>query len=356
MQIKTLFDLGWNHFFQSQLDLNELESQLPFRVIGVQRNLIDCIGLDNDNQTQRVQLSTYHWRNDAPENHPTVGDWLMLNSDFQPLKLLERRSQIQRKAAGHQAYIQMIAANLDALFITSSCNDDFNLNRIERYLAIAAETNIHPVLVLTKKDLCMDTSVYLDQLKQNHPLLSVELVNATDPESVAVLRSWIGHGQSVALLGSSGVGKSTLTNVLKGMDDQNTAAIRESDSKGRHTTTSRSLHLLPEGGLLLDTPGMRELQIVDSEEGIHSTYTDIAELTQRCRFGDCSHYNEPGCAVVAEVEAGRLDPRRLHNYQKLLLEQARNNESVAERRQSDRALGKFYKQAKLSAKRFKSRD
>ncbi|WP_415888690.1 ribosome small subunit-dependent GTPase A [Neptuniibacter sp. SY11_33] len=355
MQISTLIDLGWNHFFQSQLTLNELETQLPFRVIGVQRNLIDCIGLDAENQAQQVQISTYHWRNDESENHPTVGDWLMLDTDFQPLKLLERKSQIQRKAAGHRAYIQMIAANLDTLFITSSCNDDFNLNRIERYLAIAAETNIHAVLVLTKKDLSTDPSEYLEQLQQSLPLLLVELVNATDPESVTVLKSWIGNGQTVALVGSSGVGKSTLTNMLKGKNDQDTAGIRESDSKGRHTTTSRSLHLLPDGGLLLDTPGMRELQIVDSEESIHATFADISELAQSCRFGDCSHHNEPGCVVMAEVETGKLDPRRLQNYQKLLLEQARNNESIAQRRQSDRALGKFYKQAKISAKHFKSR-
>jgi ribosome biogenesis GTPase len=356
MQTNILSDLGWNHFFQSQLDLSALDTQLPFRVISVQRNLIECLGLDSENQTRQVQLSTYHWRNDAPEDHPTVGDWLMLDRKLQPVKLLERKTQIQRRAAGRESYLQLIAANLDTLFITSSCNEEFSLNRIERYLAIAAESHIQCVVVLTKKDLCTDPYVYLDELSKSHPQLPVELVDATDPDSASVLRQWIGKGQTVALVGSSGVGKSTLTNLLTDAQDQATAAIRESDSKGRHTTTSRSLHLLPEGGLLLDTPGMRELQIVDSEEGIHATFQDISELAQRCRFADCSHQNEPGCAVRAAMEAQRLDPRRLENYLKLLAEQERNTASVAERRQSDRALGKFYKQAKLSANRFKSRE
>jgi ribosome biogenesis GTPase len=352
----TLINLGWNHFFQSQLDLNALETQLPFRVTGVHRNLIECIGLDSNSQSAQLQISTYHWRNDSPDQHPTVGDWLMLDMNLQPVTLLERKTRIVRKAAGQEAYIQLLAANLDTLFITSSCNDDFNLNRIERYLSIAAESNIHPVLVLTKKDLSIDTSIHLDQIASNHPSLAVELVNATDPESVGSLKRWIRKGETVALMGSSGVGKSTLTNQLKGTLDQATASIRESDSKGRHTTTARSLHLLPEGGILLDTPGMRELKVIDSETGIKATFSDINSLSGECRFSNCTHHNEPGCAVRAEIEAGRLDPRRLQNYQKLLAEQARNTESVAERRHNDKALGKFYKQAKLSANRFKSRE
>jgi ribosome biogenesis GTPase len=170
------------------------------------------------------------------------------------------------------------------------------------------------------------------------------------------LQKWIEQGQTVALLGSSGVGKSTIINGLMGSQDQETGAIRESDSKGRHTTTSRSLHLLSGGGLLLDNPGMRELQIVDSEEGIKATFSDIDELAENCRFKDCQHISEPGCAVLEAVEAGRLEQRRLDNYHKLMSEQARNSESLAERRSSDRALGRFYKSALKSSRKFKSRD
>ena len=367
MQIKSLLDLGWSHFFQSQLDLDLLNTQLPFRVISVQRNLIECVGFDQDGQLKQLPLSTYFWRNEAPEAHPTVGDWLMLALDsesqhsesqhgFEPQQLLERKTRIQRKAAGRETYIQMIAANIDTLFITTSCNEDFNLNRIERYLAIAAESSIHCVLVLTKKDLCDEPQVYVDQVTASHPLLPVELVDATCHESVLALKQWIGQGQTVALVGSSGVGKSTVTNGLKDSFDQATAPIREGDKKGRHTTTSRSLHYLPSGGLLLDTPGMRELQVVDSEAGIQQAFDDISSVAKRCRFADCQHQSEPGCAVMAEVDAGRLDQRRLDNYQKLLAEQLRNNESIAERRQNDRALGRFYKQAQQSAKRFKSNE
>lgn len=367
MHIKSLLDLGWSHFFQSQLDLDLLSTQLPFRVTSVQRNLIECVGFDNDGQLKTLQLSTYPWRNELPEAHPTVGDWLMLARDsdsqhsesqhgFEPQQLLERKTRIQRKAAGKEAYIQMIAANIDTLFITTSCNEDFSLNRIERYLAIAAESSIHCVLVLTKKDLCDDPDVYIDQIVASHPLIPVELVDATCHESVSALTQWIGRGQTVALVGSSGVGKSTITNSLKGALDQATAPIRDSDKKGRHTTTSRSLHSLPSGGLLLDTPGMRELQMVDSEEGIQQTFDDISGFAKQCRFANCQHQTEPGCAVLREVDAGRLDARRLENYRKLLAEQARNNESIAERRQNDRALGRFYKQAQQSAKRFKSNE
>ncbi|MEW8319269.1 MAG: ribosome small subunit-dependent GTPase A [Candidatus Thiodiazotropha sp.] len=356
MQINSLLDLGWNNHFQSQLDLESLESQLPFRVVSVQRNLVECLGFDREGQQKTLQLSTYFWRNDPPERHPAVGDWVMVDQDLNPLRILERKTEIKRRGAGKESYIQLIAANIDTLFIVTSCNDEFNINRIERYLSIAAETNIHSVLVLTKIDLCPDVTPYLESLSGNHPELPVEAINATDPASLDGLGKWIDHAQTVALLGSSGVGKSTIINSLTASVDQATGAIRESDGKGRHTTTSRSLHRLAGGGLLLDNPGMRELQIVDSEEGIKSTFPDIDALAQDCRFKDCRHISEPGCAVLREVEAGGLERRRLDNYHKLMSEQARNTESLAERRNSDRSLGRFYKQAKKSSQRFKSRE
>ncbi|SEH04826.1 ribosome small subunit-dependent GTPase A [Candidatus Venteria ishoeyi] len=356
MQIHNLFDLGWTHYFQSQLDLASLESQLPFRVVSVQRNLIDCVGLDRDYQQKHLHLSTYYWRDKPPEEHPTIGDWILLKLDFQPLHILERKSLIKRRSAGRESSIQLIAANIDTLFIVTSCNAEFSINRIERYLSIAAESSIHCVVVLTKVDLCADTTPYLEAVSHSHPELPVELVNATDASTLSILKNWIKPGQTVALLGSSGVGKSTLINGLKGSQEQTTAAIRENDSKGRHTTTSRSLHDLPGGGLLLDTPGMRELQIVDSEEGIKATFADIDILAKKCRFKNCQHTTEPGCAIIEEIKAGRLEQRRLDNYHTLLSEQTRNNESLAERRSNDRALGRFYKNTLKTVRKFKSRE
>jgi ribosome biogenesis GTPase len=280
----------------------------------------------------------------------------MLNLDFQPLYILERKSLIKRRGAGRESFIQFIAANIDTVFIVTSCNEEFSVNRIERYLSIAAESKIHAVLVLTKIDLTSDAATYLSDIAHTHPDLPVETVNATDPASLKVLEKWIAYGQTVALLGSSGVGKSTIINGLKGHQDQATAAIRESDSKGRHTTTARSLHQLPGGGLLLDNPGMRELQLIDSEEGIKATFSDIDGLAEKCRFKNCQHTSEPGCAVIEAIKTGRLEQRRLDNYHKLLAEQARNSESLADRRSNDRALGRFYKSALKSARKFKSRE
>lgn len=356
MQIHNLLDLGWNNYFQSQLDLESLDSQLPFRVVSVQRNLIECVGLDKENHSKHLQLSTYYWRDEPPEGHPTIGDWVLVNMDYQPLHILERKSLIKRRSAGKESFIQLISSNIDTLFIVTSCNDEFSINRIERYLSIAAEANIHCVVVLTKIDLCSDTTPYLEAISHDHPNLPVEMVNATDASTIGVLKEWIEYGQTVSLLGSSGVGKSTIINSLKGDQDQITASIRESDSKGRHTTTSRSLHYLHGGGLLLDNPGMRELQMLESEDGIKATFSDIDTLAKKCRFTNCQHAAEPGCAITEEIKAGRLEQRRLGNYNKLLSEQTRNNESLAVRRSNDRALGRFYKNALKSSMRFKSRE
>lgn len=356
MQINNLIDLGWTNYFQSQLNLESLDSELPFRVVSVQRNLLECVGLNEQNQHKNLQLSTYTWRHEPPEAHPTVGDWLMADYEFKPLYLLARKNLIKRRGASRESLIQLIASNIDTLFIVTSCNDEFNINRVERYLSLAAESDIPCVLILTKVDLCSDVTSFINILSHNNPNLAVETVNATEPQSLCVLEKWISYGQTIALLGSSGVGKSTIINSLKGVNHQTTAGVRESDSKGRHTTTSRSLHCLTGGGLLLDNPGMRELQIVDNEEGIKSTFSDIDILARDCYFTDCQHTTEPGCTVTKEIQAGQLEQRRLDNYNKLMLEQMRNNETLAERRHNDRALGRFYKHAKKSSRKFKSKE
>jgi len=210
-----------------------------------------------------------------------------------------------------------MAANVDTMFLVTSCNDEFNLPRMERYLALALEAGVRPVVVLTKADCADSAERYRAAAAGLMRDLAVELVDARDPATLGGVRAWCGEGQTVALLGSSGVGKSTLVNSLAGAALQATGAIRAADAKGRHTTTGRSLHLLPDGGLLVDNPGMRELMLAAAEQGVTELFADVEELASRCRFGDCRHETEPGCAVRDAVADGSLDPRRLESYRKL---------------------------------------
>ncbi|SNX47957.1 Putative ribosome biogenesis GTPase RsgA [Vibrio thalassae] len=273
----------------------------------------------------------------------TVGDWILLDEQHRFLRLLERRSLFRRKAPGSKVDEQFIAANVDTVFIVCSLNDDFNLSRIERYLTLVNEAQAEAVIVLTKSDLCDDADPKRQQVQELDPFLLIETVNALESSTLQGLRSWCGKGQTIAFMGSSGVGKSTLVNSLMNNHVQVTGAIREDDSKGRHTTTSRSIHKMPEGGLLLDTPGMREIQLTASEVGLAETFSDVELLVEQCRFGDCQHTNEPGCAIRTALENDAIDARRVDNYFKLMREQARNSASLAERRSNDKQLGKFYR-------------
>lgn len=338
----SLPELGWSHFFQQQLSLEEWEATIPVRVLATNRNRIEVAG----EQGQQQLIVPGSWFLREAENLPTVGDWLLLDSATgQPLQLLERKSLFRRKAAGNEAKLQLMAANVDTLFIITSCNRDFNLSRLERYLALALDAQVEPVLVLTKVDLVADSLEYQRQAMSLNPDMAVEAVNALDPESVRPLLAWCGYGQTVAMAGSSGVGKSTLLNSLCGTSAQTTGTIREEDARGRHTTTARSVHFLPEGGLLIDSPGIRELQLSDCEAGVSSLFADIETLAQSCRYKDCRHLSEAGCAVKAAVNWGDLSLRRLTNYQKLMAEQERNSETLAEKRRRERDFGKLCRNA-----------
>lgn len=334
----SLPELGWSHFFQQQLSIEEWEATVPVRVLDINRKRINVAG---EQGHQQLTVPGNWFLRDA-EELPTIGDWLLLDSATgQPQQLLERKSLFRRKAAGNEAKLQLMAANVDTLFIVTSCNSDFNLSRLERYLALALDAQVEPVLVLTKVDLVDDSLEYQLQAMTLHPNMAVEMVNALDPGSVGPLLAWCSHGQTVAMAGSSGVGKSTLLNSLCGTSEQATATIREDDAKGRHTTTARSVHFLPEGGLLIDSPGIRELQLSDCEAGVSLLFEDIETLAQSCRYKDCRHLSESDCAVKAAVNEGDLSPRRLANYNKLMAEQERNSETIAEKRRRERDFGKF---------------
>lgn len=335
----NLADYGWSSHFQSQLDLTDLETTTPVRVLAVHRGAIEVAGPNFGGSIRTSMLA-----DTDDEDRATVGDWLLLDQrTHRPLRRLERHSLFKRREPGTGRSIQLIAANVDTLLIVSSCNQDFNLARLERYLALAREATVQPIVILTKADLIDDPGSYSAETARLLPGLLVECLDARSHIDVARLEPWCRHGQTVALLGSSGVGKSTLTNTLAGDKVQATRDIREDDAKGRHTTTGRSLHQLPMGGWLLDTPGMRELQLTDSEHGLDDIFSDIVSLATACRFNDCGHESEPGCAVQTAIKCGNLDPNRLKRYRKLTAENAKNQASLAERRSHDRAFGKMVK-------------
>lgn len=334
-----LKDLGWSAFFQAQLDPDDLAAATPVRVMAVHRNglVVEGPGVD--------QLIP-PFVSDASDQATvaTVGDWVLVDHDtFRPTRLLDRMSLFKRRSAGTGRMLQLIAANVDTLFIVTSCNQDFNVARLERYLALAREAEVMPVVVLTKADLMDTPEDFVGAAAKLLPGLTVDAVDARDPQNVAALEAWCGAGQTVALVGSSGVGKSTLINTLTGLGRIATQGVREDDDKGRHTTSARALHKLPTGGWLLDTPGMRELQLTDVKSGLDEVFTDVVDLAKACRFTNCSHETESGCAVLAAIESGELDEQRLKRWKKLIAEEARNTETLAERRARDRAFGKMIK-------------
>ena len=325
--------LGWQTFFTRQTAGQDLTAPPPVRVTEVQRSGLRALGAGGE-----VTL--------PPMPGVTVGDWL-LHDPARPARstVLERRSLFRRRAAGTGREEQLIAANVDTLFIVSSCNHDFNPARLERYLALAHEAGVEAAIVLTKADASDDPDGYADRARAVAREVPVLALNALEPGDVARLRGWCGLGQTAAFVGSSGVGKSTLVNALMCGDAALTGDIREDDSRGRHTTTARQLHLMPGGGLLLDTPGMRELQLTDAAEGIAGVFADIEELARHCRFRDCGHESEPGCAVLAAVETGALDPARISRWRKLMAEDRFNSATLHERRERDRAFGKMVRNA-----------
>ncbi len=332
-----LADYGWNTFFQSQLDLQDLADGLPLRVMTVHRGALGVAGPGVDQMIPALPPTA-----GDEEAAATVGDWLLAERDtLRPLRLLARRSLFKRRAAGAGRKLQLIAANVDTLFIVTSCNLDFNPARLERYLTLAREADVTPVIVLTKADLTETPEDFVRPATALMPGLLVEPINARDAESAACLSPWCARGQTVALVGSSGVGKSTLINTLTDSDRIATQAIRDDDDKGRHTTSARTMHRMPAGGWLVDTPGMRELQLTDVNAGIDDVFADLVELAGGCKFNDCRHESEPGCAVRAALEAGELEVERLRRWRKLAAEEARNAENLAERRARDRTFGKM---------------
>jgi ribosome biogenesis GTPase len=327
-QISAIETLGWQPYFAQQISVDELAQTPPVRIVEVHRNALHVIGNDIDETI-------------LPPPGATIGDWLLLDRvNPQSSRILDRKSLVKRRAPGTERKEQLIAANIDTVFIVTSCNQDFNVARLERYIALAFEAEITPVIILTKSDLAVSSESYVNEAQAISDLAPVVLLDARGDEPRVKLADWCVRGATVAFLGSSGVGKSTLTNALAGNQSIETQAIREGDAKGRHTTSRRQLHIVPGGYVVLDTPGMRELQLTDAATGIGDVFTDLRSLSIQCRFSDCRHTAEPGCAVLKAVENGEVDEARFGRWQKLMAEEAFNSASYAERKSKDKSLGK----------------
>jgi ribosome biogenesis GTPase / thiamine phosphate phosphatase len=322
--------LGWSDFFEAQVEPDDA-GRVPMRVANVHRTRLRVI---SENGPLDLTLPVHATTGDF-----TVGDWVM--ADPQTLVLtrcLKRKTVLQRRIEGKGA-LQLAGANIDTLFIVTSCNADFNIARLERYLALANQAGTTPVILLTKPDTVRDAGILREQAQALQRGLAVIVLNPQSTDAVAMLAPWCGAGQTVAVAGSSGVGKSTLVNVLANAA-QETGDIRENDSKGRHTTTSRSLHAIAGGGWIIDTPGMRTLHVSDSADGIETLFAEITELTHLCKFRDCSHAHEPGCAVREAAAKGLIDSERLTRWRKLLEENSSNTPSRSGPRGSGTTAGR----------------
>lgn len=345
MNISRLQPLGWSHFFLQQTDTQTFEklqsNELQvFRISAIHRSVIKGLG-SNWNEGEVELLCPENFQ--PVSEHFCVGDWVIVERAHEHLRIvevLEAKNQLERLSNQKR---QLMAANLDYLFIVTSANSDFNLKRLERYLAMAYDSNIEPVIVLNKIDLTDKVDNFLDQIRdlKAHNLTGISMLQ---PDSLLSLKHYLTAGSTIAMVGSSGVGKSSLINALfnqaVGIDatDQNSTAtiddmqtigeIRDDDDKGKHTTTSRQLLINQQGVLFIDTPGIRELQLLNAQEGIEKTFNDIVHLARQCKFTNCAHQTEPGCKILQALENGELPQSHWDNYQKLLKEDAFNARSA----------------------------
>jgi len=317
--------LGWNAHFQRQWESHDRQGLTPARVIEEQREAYRILTEAGEASAEIVG----HLRHAATDrsSFPAVGDWVAVREVRGENKaliheILPRRTKISRKVAGERTAEQILVTNVDIVFLVSSLNADLNLRRIERYLGTIWESGAQPVIILNKADLCADPHTLAAEVAEIAPGVSVHVLSAIAGEGLGELAEYLGPGNTVVLLGSSGVGKSTITNQLLHTDLQSTREIRAGDDRGRHATTYRRLFVMPTGGVLIDTPGMREFQAWDAESGTEEVFDDIAQLATQCRFRDCGHKTEPGCAIRAAIEEGSLDAARLVNYDKLRKEMA----------------------------------
>ena len=326
---QTLESLGWTAALADANAVHAANGHRPARVVAEDRGSYQVIGQAGE---QRASVTgRFRHETSDPAEFPAVGDWVAVETspagDTTIHAVLPRRSALIRQAAGRRTVAQVVGANLDIVFVVASLNGDLNLRRLERYIAVAWESGAQPIVLLSKADLADDTGPIVADVEGVAAGATVLIVSSFDGRGVDEVRALIGPGRTAAFVGSSGVGKSTLLNRLAGEERATVNEIREADARGRHTTTRRQIHRLPEGGLVLDTPGMRELALWDGQ-GLEQSFGDLDELAAGCRFSDCAHGAEPDCAVQDAIADGTVPADRLAAWRKLQKETRHHERQV----------------------------
>lgn len=344
--MKDLTNIGCSDWFQSRIDNEKAELHSIARVISVHK---DSYIISKGEGNVYAELSgNLSYTVDSATELPTTGDWIyadFYDDDTHAIihGVFPRKSLLKRKTAGKLVDYQLIAANIDVAFIIQSANENFNLRRLERYLVMVNESGIDPIILLSKSDLASEQQ--LSEIKQSiseiAPQTTIITFSNISSEHLDSIKNRLEKGRSYCLLGSSGVGKTTLLNSILGDDQFETQSVSKKESKGRHTTTSRELVQLENGAMIIDTPGMRELGNMSVDSGLDETFAEIIELSQHCKFSNCSHTKEKGCAIQTAINDGELSEERYKNYQKMKNESAFYDMSYAEKRKKDKAFGKM---------------
>ncbi|WP_430392887.1 ribosome small subunit-dependent GTPase A [Bacillus suaedaesalsae] len=321
----NLTQLGWNTQLQNEMDAITNTEWIAGRVTLEHKRIYRV--MTESGELMAEITGKMRFLAGGREDYPAVGDWVLLSARLNEGKatihsILPRFSKFSRKVAGETTEEQIVATNVNTVFLVAALNQDFNIRRLERYLLLTWESGANPVIVLTKADLCEDSEPFIQDVEGVAFGVPIHVTSAKDLTGLEPLQSYLGEGQTVALLGSSGAGKSTLTNYLLGEEKQLVQDIRDEDGKGRHTTTHRELVVLPSGGMIIDTPGMRELQLWEADGGMSQSFSDVEDLAEQCYFRDCKHEKERECAVREAIESGALDEKRFQSYIKLQRELA----------------------------------